>query len=92
MGFQKEQSKKSRIGDSGRLRTLVPLEVNISCGINRQMRSGIIYDIRARSLVAFQIDSDLFEYKEKARSIQMYMSTFDAGFEQIGGELNSYPG
>ena len=26
MGFHKEQPKKSRIGDSGRLRTLVPLE------------------------------------------------------------------
>ena len=48
MGFHKEQPKKSRISDSGRLRTLVPLEVNISCGINRQARSDIIYDIRAR--------------------------------------------
>ena len=32
-----------------------------------------------RSLVAVQIASDLFEYQEKARSIQVYMSTFDAG-------------
>jgi hypothetical protein len=32
----------------------------------------------------------LFEYQEKARSIQVYMSTFDAGIGQIRGELNSY--
>ena len=43
-----------------------------------------------RSLVAVQIASDLFEYQEKARSIQVYMSTFDAGIGQIRGELNSY--
>ena len=40
--------------------------------------------------VAVQIASDLFEYQEKARSIQVYMSTFDAGIGQIRGELNSY--
>jgi hypothetical protein len=34
----------------------------------------------------------LFEYQEKARSIQVYMSTFDAGIGQIRGELNSYAG
>ena len=44
----------------------------------------------SRSLVAVQIASDLFEYPEKARSIQVYMSTFDAGIGQIRGELNSY--
>ena len=44
----------------------------------------------ARSPVAIQIASDLFEYQEKARSIQMYSSTFDAGIGQIRGELNSY--
>ena len=43
-----------------------------------------------RSLVAVQIASDLFEYQEKARSIQVYMSTFDAEIGQIRGELNSY--
>ena len=41
-------------------------------------------------LVAVQIASDLFEYQEKARSIQVYMSSFDAGIGQIRGELNSY--
>jgi hypothetical protein len=42
-----------------------------------------------RSLVAVQIASDLFE-REKARSIKVYMSTFDAGIRQIRGEPNSY--
>ena len=48
-----------------------------------------LFRVLTRSLVAVQIASDLFE-REKARSIQVYMSTFDAGIGQIRGELNSY--
>ena len=49
-----------------------------------------LFSFSTRSLVAVQIASDWFEYQDKARSIQAYMSTFDAGIGQIRGELNSY--
>jgi hypothetical protein len=49
-----------------------------------------LFSFSIRTLVAIQIASDWFEYQEKARSIQVYMSTFDAGIGQIRGELNRY--
>jgi hypothetical protein len=53
-------------------------------------RNAQLFSFLTRSLVAVQIASDWYEYQEKARSIQVYMSTFDAGIGQIRGELNSY--
>ena len=47
MGFHKEQPKEPRIDDYQRLRTSVPLEVDISCEINRLARWCMICDIRA---------------------------------------------
>ena len=40
--------------------------------------------------VAIQIASALLETKEKARNVQVYLSTFDTEIGQLSGELNSY--
>ncbi len=44
----------------------------------------------ANSHVTVQLTPDLFEYKEKTRSLDVYMSIFDAVIGQIRGALNSY--
>lgn len=49
-----------------------------------------LFGLFARSLVAVQIAADFPEAREKARSIQVYMSTFGAVVGKIRGELNSY--
>ena len=68
----------------------VPVGINLIRRLDIKLAKLRLFSVLIRSLVAVQIASDLFEYKEKARSIQVYMSTFDAGIGQIRAELNRY--
>jgi len=49
----------------------VPVGINLIRRLDIKLAKLKLFSVLIRSLVAVQIASDLFEYKEKARSIQV---------------------